>query len=294
MKDRAETSHPITMTDIFPRDSTHDEISSQEKILSSHSERQASWLKLESSRETERWRPKKTSDEEEENEDPDRIVLFQDIGFVLFQLTNEKLIFRLICYFLSFLGNRIDFQPSFSDGKSSAVQFERLLSVLIEDEKQLLSFVDGNHVNFACSWNSFEKSAENHDFAHRMFIRNIFNQALECFSADFQTFLAIYWLKFEISVLASEIKSKQRKQCYKAVRKLAKSLLKLEQHRNNLRLWFAFVEVECVNGNWEEARGVVSSLLEQSLSVTDKISTMEYYHFVRYMEGLIYIFFSFP
>ncbi|XP_028398546.1 protein NRDE2 homolog [Dendronephthya gigantea] len=281
MKDREETSHPVALSEIFPRNDTQEEISRQEKILSSHSDRHASWLKLESSREAEQWRPKKTSDEEEENEDPDRIVLFQDISFVLFQLTDESLKFQLLCYFLCFLGNRVDFQSTSSDSKSSAVQPERLLPVLIEDEKQIQSIIDGNHLNFACSWNSFERPLENHDIAYRMFIRNIFNQALGCFSADLQTFLAIHWLRFERNILASEVKSKKRKQCYKAVRKLAKSLLKLEQHRNNLRLWFAFVQVEWVNENWMDARGVVTSLLEQSLNMTDKTSTMEYYHFVR-------------
>ena len=274
MEDQPKTSPNILLSEIFSGSSIHDKQSTQEKILSCHSKKSATWLKLEASREVEQWCPKKTSDDEDENEDPDRVVLFQDISFVLFKISDEKLKFQLLVYFLSFLGIPVVVN-------SSSVDRERFLPVLLKDEKQLISLVDdGRQQRLACVWSCFqnpENTQETPNISHRTFVRNIFNQSLQCFSEDLQTRFAIYWLNFEKSILLSEVNPKQRKQCYKAVRKLAKSLLKLEQHRNNLRLWFAFIEVEWVNGNVEEARRVVCSSLEQ----LQNLSIMRYYHFVR-------------
>lgn len=284
MEDKPETSSDISLSEIFPCDSSKSKSLTREEILRSHSEKSVTWLNLETSRDAAQWLPKKTSDEgeDDENEDPDRIVLSQDISFVLFKISDEKLKFQLICYFLSFLGTPIDVNYF----TSSTVKLEGLLHILLEDENQLKSFEGLNH-NFACDWSYFETPATEKqlspDILHRMFIRNVFNQSLESFSYKLQAMLAIFWLTLEKSILISEVNPKQRKQCYKAVRKLAKSLLKLEQHRNGLSLWFAFIEIEWINGNFEEARRVVFSLLEQLLKFTstDEISIMRYYHFVR-------------
>ena len=280
MEDKPKTS--LSLNEIFPSGagSNTDESSTQEKILARHSEKTATWLTLEKARDAEQWRAKKTSDEEDDDEDPHRIVLFQDISFVLFKISDENLKFQLLCYFLSFLGIPTDVNSR----ESPTVQFERLLHILLEDEKQMKCFEDGNYQLFACSWVNSENPAENHCTSDiSMFIRNIFNQSLEIFSESLQAVLAIFWLTFEKNLLQSEANPKQRKQFYKAARKLAKAVLKFEQHRNNLRLWFALVEIEWTYGNLEEARRIVASLLQQlqNFTSTDETTIMRYYHFVR-------------
>lgn len=276
MEDQPQTSHNIPLSEIFPS-STNNKSSTQEQIISSHSEKPVTWLKLETSREIEHWCPKKTSDDDEdEDEDPDRIVLFQDISFVIFQISDEILKFQLLGHFLSFLGVPVDFN-------FNSESLRRLSPVLLEDEKQLKSLFDNRHQSLTCGWNYFQNLEDTRapDILHRTFIRNIFNQSLEYFSENLQALVAINWLNFEKNIVKSEVNPKQRKICYKAVRKLGKSLLKLEQHRNNLELWFVFVEVEWENGNMEEARRVVCSLLKQLQNVTDEVSVTKYYHFVR-------------
>ena len=276
MEDQPQTSYNISLSEIFPS-SSHDKNSTQEKIISNHSEKPVTWLKLETSREVEHCYPKKTTDDDEDEDgDPDRIVLFQDISFAIFKISDEILKFQLLGYFLSFLGVPVDFN-------FNSKTLERLSPILLEDETQLKSFVHDGHQSLISGWNYFQNLEDTRasDIVHRTFIRNIFNKSLECFSENLQALVAIDWLNFEKNIVRLEVNAKQRKLCYKAVRKLGKSLLKLEQHRNSLELWFVFVEAEWENGNIEEARRVVFSLLEQLQNVTDEVSVMKYYHFVR-------------
>ena len=276
MGDQPKKSHCVPLSEIFSSSkNTSDKSLTEEEIISDHSDKPTTWEKLETLREIEQWFPKKTTDDEDD--DPDRVVLFQDISFALFKTSHEKLKFQLLCYFLSFLGVPIaNYAFSFES--------ERILSLLLDDEEQLNSFVNAGHnASSPCCFHGgiSERTHKTPSAFYCRFVRNIFNQSLECFSEHFQALLAIHWLNFEKNILMSESNPKQRKQCYKAARKLAKSLLKLEQHRNNLRLWFAFIEIEWINGNLEEARRVVSSLLEQLQNDIDETSTMRYYHFVR-------------
>ena len=271
MEDQPKTTHNIPLGEIFPNSNIHDKDSTQDDIMNSRLEKTAIWLKVETSRETEQWCPRKTSDDEDENEDPDRIVLFQDISFVLFKISDEKLKFQLLCYFLSFLGVCVDLEKLFP---------------VFQDEKQLTSFVDNDvRQRLVFGWNCLENPGNTQQtpgMTHCMFVRNIFNQSLQCFPEHLHTLWAIHWLDFEKNILVSENNPKYRKQYYKAARKLAKSLLKLEQHRNDLSLWFAFIQIEWIYGNINEARQVVCSLLEQLQNSSDETSIMRYYNFVRY------------
>ena len=276
MEDQHQISYNIPLSEIFPS-SPQDKSSTQEKIISSHFEKPITWLKLETTREMELWYPKKTTDDDEdEDEDPDRIVLFQDLGFALFTISDEILKFQLLGYFLSFLGVSVDFN-------FDSERLKSLFSVLLEDEKQFKSFVEDGHQSLTYGWNYFQNLEDTSasERSRRTFVRNIFNQSLKCFSENLQAIVAINWLNFEKDAIKLEVNPKHRKLCYKTVRKLGKALLKLEQHRNNLELWFIFVEVEWENGNKEEGRRVVRSLLEQLQNVTDEVSVMKYYHFVR-------------
>ena len=271
MDDQPKATHNIPLSEIFPNTNICEKKSTPENTMKSHSEKAATWLKVETFREAEQWCPRKTSDDEDEtDEDPDRIVLFQDISFVLFKISDEKLRFQLLSHFLSFLGVHVNVNWTSDD---------------FEDEKHFTSLVDNDHQpSVVCGWKYLEKldnSQQTPDVTHLTLVRNIFNQSLECFSQNLHTLLAIYWLNFEKHIFVLEMNPKHRKQCYKALRKLAKSLLKLEQHRNNLSLWFAFIQVEWVNGNVEEARRVVCSLLEQLENGQDETSVTRYYHFVR-------------
>ena len=284
-------SNQVVLTEIFGNDAY--EVNSrsidQEKVISSGLERTASWIQLEAFRETDQLQPKRTgndSDEQEEldAEDPDRVVLFQDINSVLFKISLETLKFQVICYFLAFLGVAVEF-CSFD---SCNIRLQTLMQSFLEDERQLVCFDSKDGWRLSCGWTKLQSGVSDilpnyQTPALRRFTRNIFNQALKVFSVELQAKLAAYWLRFEQDILLSETNSKRRKQCYKAVRKLAKSLLKLEQHRNNLSLWMAFVEVEWAFGSTDEARRIVYSSLEQSPTLTsaDPNSNPRYYSFVR-------------
>lgn len=284
MEDNPEnaSSKQIPLCEIFVSDAsqTKADEAEQEKIITAGLEKAFTWIDLEMFRESNQWQAKKTSDENIEQEDletddPDRVVLFQDISSALFRISNETLKFQLLCYFLAFLG-----VPTELDSlELGSVSLHSLLQVLLEDDKQLACLDCKNGYRFSCCWTQSESAMfPSPDVC--MFIRNIFNQAMKAFSGELQVTLLVYWLRFEKDILEStETNAKQRKQCYKAVRKLAKSLLKLEQHRNSLRLWMAFVEIEWAFGNTEEARRIVSSSLEQSLALTSVDPNLKHSHY---------------
>lgn len=152
---------------------------------------------------------------------------------------------------------------------------------MLDDEGQLTSSIIDGYGRGLCSLVDPGTVQQIADSPRRTFVRNMFNQSMECFSGALQTCVATCWLNFERGVLLCERNTKQHNQCYRAARKLAKSLLKLERYRNNLGLWFAFIEIEWVSGNVEEARRVVCSLLEQLPNVADEMSIKRYYNFVK-------------
>lgn len=272
----------------------------QERIVSMDTEKAAMWIELEVLREENQWQPKKMNDDDDKEldvDDPDRVVLFQDISTALFKISQETLRFQLVSFFLAFLGVPVElcsFDPP-GNFDPHHVRLQSLYQVLLEDDRQLSCTSDSPcGSRFSCSWTKLESKtpdASCHCLTPEFctFIRNIFSQALEAFSGKLQAILVVHWLGFEKDLLLLETNSKQRKQCYKAVRKLAKSILKLEHYCSNLKVWMAFVEVEWAFGNVDEARRIVSSSLEQ-FNLTSPDPNSLHYSFVRsvYLVLIIY------
>lgn len=247
----------VSLRDIFPTTASENVLSTSQVDMD-HSQKSMYWLELETSRDDEQWYPKKSSDHEDDD-DPDRVVLFHDINFVLFKFSREEIRFRLLCCFLSFLGASLNVLHR---------ECDEIVQLFLQDEQQFTSFIDGY------------ENATKINSSRILFLRNTFHQSLRVFGGDIQSKVCFHWLSFETKLL-TESGRPLSKHIYKSVRKLAKSLLKLEQHRNNLYLWFAYVQLEFVYGNWDEARSVVTSVLGQSRSVNDENVSMNNFRFVR-------------
>ncbi|KAL9952401.1 hypothetical protein ACROYT_G039651 [Oculina patagonica] len=227
------------------------------------------WVKVELSRQRRHlspWQPDAGTDQSEEDcDDAERLVLFEDISSSLFKINDPRNKLKLVLTFLKLLEVSVPCASS-----STNVDIQRFLNISLEHESQLLepnSFTtsqflglrqsyhwdDGNSTDTTDKqWPSLEALA---------LVRNIFVQILPVFEGATRSFLMVLWLWFEFGLTQKASSLKESKKKYKDVRKLAKSLLKQPENRNDLKLWQAFAEIEWLSGNTDEACRVFDSTL---------------------------------
>ncbi|KAM7404039.1 hypothetical protein PAMA_004452 [Pampus argenteus] len=225
------------------------------------------WLDVESSRETLHWlpwRPDKAKGQSEEDcDDPDRQVLFDDIGPSLICLSSPEVRLRLLLSFLSFLGLPVDC--------SAPCQ----LSLLLED-LSLLTQGDDHQRPLTChdlpgpginavghmttlqgnkKWAGLGKHGER-------FVTNVFNMVQPVLPAHHRAVLSLSWMQYEklkvLRCLRSGNKKRLRSQG-KSSKRVAKRLLKEPENRSALVLWREYAHLEWMLGNLDEARKVFST-----------------------------------
>lgn len=223
------------------------------------------WLNIERQRQAINWRPvKQVTTEGEDCDDPDRIVLADDIFPCLFKLPTEHHIKNLFLLNLAFLGVPVKKQL-FND-----FLVQRILETgLLPIRMKLFSFERAE--DFICLKRTDEFSLAESNItltpACICYIDEVFSQSLR-FGIDNSSGLvnaiSQCWLEFKIMLLKLK-GALTNKSDIKGVRKFAKSLIKLQPNRNCLELWQSFAKFEYDNGQKDEALRIFDMLISMCL-----------------------------
>ncbi|XP_009073864.1 PREDICTED: protein NRDE2 homolog, partial [Acanthisitta chloris] len=228
------------------------------------------WLDIEYSREARHWlpwRPDKGKKETEEDcEDPERQVLFDDLGPSLIRLSNPDLQSQLLYSFLQFLGVPCT-SKLFPSSLYIAMDENNIFDSVLYDDKPLTS------AGFPLSgFNSIGHMdtmlRRRHHIGHykegEEFIQNVFHVLFQIFTGKEKSNLSICWLQYEISKVIQCLQAKKKKKLKaqgRKSKKLAKNFLKAPDKRNNLCLWKLYAYLEWLLGNTDDARKVFDTAL---------------------------------
>uniref|UniRef100_A0A4W3JGF6 NRDE-2, necessary for RNA interference, domain containing n=1 Tax=Callorhinchus milii TaxID=7868 RepID=A0A4W3JGF6_CALMI len=232
------------------------------------------WLQVESSRDAKHWLPWRAEEAkgkaEEECDDPDRQVLFDDIGTSMFKISTPELRFRLMTSFFQFLGIPMGFSLPASclnvtlDELSvfgSETPGERPLTSL-DLQSSGVSAV-GSMGTVAYQKKPIARYKEGEDF-----IQTAFHQALPLFTAEEQSELTLSWLQYERAKVTRCLRgsSKKLRSQGRKSRRLARRLLKETENRSDLALWKEYAHLEWLLGNVEDSRKVFDAALATAVS----------------------------
>uniref|UniRef100_A0A8C3W8H3 Nuclear exosome regulator NRDE2 n=1 Tax=Catagonus wagneri TaxID=51154 RepID=A0A8C3W8H3_9CETA len=228
------------------------------------------WLAAERSRDQRHWRPwrpdKTKKQTEEDCEDPERQVLFDDIGQSLIRLSSPDLQFQLISAFLQFLGVPSGFSPPASC-LYLAMDENSIFDNGLYDERPL-TFLNLPFSGISCVGRTDQlgcrRSTRGHNREGEEFIRNVFHLVMPLFSGKERSQLCFSWLGYEIAKVIWCLHTKNKKRLKsqgKNCKKLAKNLLKEPDNRNSFCLWKQYAHLEWLLGNTEDARKVFDTAL---------------------------------
>ncbi|XP_068574148.1 nuclear exosome regulator NRDE2 [Cebidichthys violaceus] len=242
----------------------------EEEVKDRSQPRWTVWLAVEPSREAAHWlpwRPDKAKGQSEVDcEDPDRQVLFDDIGPSLICLSSPELQLCLLLRFLSFLGLPVDSVLSPAPCQPGLLlENLSLLTQGIGLEGPLTSHdlpdPGVNAVGHMTTlqgtrkWVGLGKQGER-------FVTNIFGMVQPVLPAQHRATLSLSWMQYEklkvLRCLRGGNKKRLRSQG-KSSKRVAKQLLKEPDNRSSLVLWQEYAHLEWVLGNLEEARKVFST-----------------------------------
>ncbi|XP_015245421.1 PREDICTED: protein NRDE2 homolog [Cyprinodon variegatus] len=228
------------------------------------------WLDVESSREALHWlpwRPDKAKGQSEEDcEDPDRQVLFDDIGPSLICLSSQELQLRFLLSFLSFLGCPVDsvltaapYQPStFLENLSLLTQgteLQRPLTSFSLPETGINSVGHMTTLQGTRKWLGLGKQGEK-------FVTNVFSMLQPVLPPPHRAVLSLSWILYEKLKVLHCLRSGNKKRLRiqgKRSKRVAKRLLKEPDNRSSLVLWREYAHLEWLLGNLDEARKVFTT-----------------------------------
>ncbi|XP_040917321.1 nuclear exosome regulator NRDE2 [Toxotes jaculatrix] len=251
-------------------DDEEEEEEDEEEVKDRSQPRGTIWLDVESSRETAHWlpwRPDKAKGQSEEDcEDPDRQVLFDEIGPSLICLSSPELQLRLLLHFLSFLGLPVDSvlspapcQPSLLLENLSFLTQGNDLRRPLTSHDQLDPWVTS--VGHMTTLQGTRKRVGLGKQGEK-FVTNVFNMVLPNLLPHHRAVLSLSWMQYEklkvLRCLRSGNKKRLRSQG-KSSKRVAKRLLKEPDNRSSLVLWREYAHLEWMLGNLDEARKVFST-----------------------------------
>ncbi|NXL90840.1 NRDE2 protein, partial [Alectura lathami] len=253
-----------------PDDDEEEEIDEDEEIKDKTLPKWHIWMDIEYSRESRHWlpwRPDKTKNQTEEDcEDPERQVLFDDLGPSLIQLYNPDTQHQLLYSFLQFLGIPCT-SKLFPPNLYIAMDENNIFDSVLSDEKPLTS-IDTPLSGFSSIGHMDTMLRGRHHIGHRKegeeFIQNVFHALFPLFSGKEKSKLSICWLQYEISKVVQCLQTKNKKKLKaqgRKSKKLAKNLLKAPDNRNDLSLWKLYAYLEWLLGNTDDARKVFDTAL---------------------------------
>ncbi|XP_029349779.1 protein NRDE2 homolog [Echeneis naucrates] len=251
-------------------DDEEEDEENEEEVKDPSQPRGTVWLDVESSREAAHWlpwRPDKAKGQSEEDcEDPDRQVLFDDIGPSLICLSSPELQLRLLLHFLSFLGLPVD----------SVLSPPPCLSGLLLESLSLLTQV-----------NEFQRPLTSHNLPDRgvnsvghmttlqgtrkmvglgkqgeRFVTNLLNMVQPILPPHHRAVLSLSWMQYEKLKVFHCLRTGNKKHLRsqgKSSKRVAKRLLKEPDNRSSLVLWREYAHLEWMLGNLDEGRKVFST-----------------------------------
>ncbi len=239
------------------------------------------WVCEEISREAQHfapWSPDEAKGETEDDcEDPERMVLFDDISQVLFRLTSQEKQFQLVCHFLEFLGVAVPGCLVGKEGLDTALLYLDQPSQILSSMKNSFGLckLPSRCSGIASNCRSLEQMTnilgtsekvvvEDAIMDNRIledFVEEVFQQIAPIFHEPACTQLLSMRLDFKMQRALIAKDKKQQKRKVKEAKKFAKKLLSQEENRNNLDLWAALARWERTMGNTEEAQRVLQTAL---------------------------------
>nr|XP_023684514.1 protein NRDE2 homolog [Paramormyrops kingsleyae] len=231
------------------------------------------WLDVETSREASHWlpwRPDKAKGQSEEDcEDPDRQVLFDDVGPSLIRLMQPELRVQLLRSFLHFLGMPAD---GCLRGPSWNILLDdlSLLQEAPDTDRPLTSGLLPTGVSPVGHTTMLGAARRTVGLCKQgeEFIQLAVQQLWPLLSGPEKSQLSLCLLQYEKLKVLRCIRSKAKKQVRsqgKRSKRLAKRILKEECNRSDLALWREFGHLEWLLGNLEEARKVLDTALALGL-----------------------------
>ncbi|KAF1375128.1 hypothetical protein PFLUV_G00236260 [Perca fluviatilis] len=242
----------------------------EEEVKDRSQPRWTVWSDVEQSREAAHWlpwRPDKAKGQSEEDcEDPDRQVLFDDIGPSLIHLSSPELQLSLLLRFLAFLGLPVDSvlsavpcQPGLLlESLSLLTQGNELRHPLTSQDLPEPGVNSVGHMTTlqgTRKWVGLGKQGER-------FVANVFNMVRPVLPAHHRAALSLSRMQYEklkvLRCLRGSNKKRVRSQG-KSSKRIAKQLLKEPNNRSSLVLWREYAHLEWMLGNLDEARKVFST-----------------------------------
>ncbi|XP_028677156.2 nuclear exosome regulator NRDE2 [Erpetoichthys calabaricus] len=234
------------------------------------------WLNVECSREVKHWLPwkpdKSKGQTEEDCEDPERQVLFDDIGPSMIRISKPDLVFQMVTSFLQFMGLPVG--SNFCSPYWSILLDEMSAVGCGLEENSPLTSMETQCNGIGCvghiyTFNSVKQEIIHHKFGEQ-FVHNVLLQVLPLFPKKEKSLLSLYWLQYEKYKVIQHRQKQNKKQLKsqgKKSKKLAKNLLKESENRNNLALWKEYAHLEWLLGNKEEARKVFDTSVTVAISL---------------------------
>ncbi|XP_020774937.2 nuclear exosome regulator NRDE2 isoform X1 [Boleophthalmus pectinirostris] len=259
-----------------------DEDEEEEEVKDQNQPRWKVWLDVESSREAGHWlpwRPDKSKGQTEDDcEDPDRQVLFDDIGQSMICLSSPDLQLRLLLHFLSFLGLPVNITTSNQTG----MLLENLLLLTQNDNfARPLTFPELLHtgMNSVGQMTTLQGMPKCIGLGKQggKFLNNIIAMIQPLLPTHHRAILFLSQIQNEKLKVLQSACSSNKKHIHsqgKKSKRIAKRLLKEPENRSSLEMWREYAHLEWLLGNLDEARkvfvtaaalGGTSGLASQSL-----------------------------
>ena len=212
------------------------------------------WLSMEASREHRHWLAWRGASLDD-CEDPERVVLFDDLEKFLFTVDTASQRFQLLCAFLQFLG-----VPT--QHLSLANRLRPHDAALLQSPEQLYSQADSTMLGMHGRGKQFATSHQQEFTGQHDFVCNTVSQCLPVLSTEQQTVLTLMLIHYQqrkLEKLSDSIKVS--KALIKEIKKSVKGLLKEKHNRNNLWAWGAYAQVLWQAGDHSESRQVLQMAL---------------------------------
>lgn len=223
----------------------------EEEVIEKKLPKHETWLKIEELREKHHWLPWQPGQgqTEEECEDVERLVVFDDISPLLFEIS-EDLHFDFVVMFLKFLG---------LDTKSvtKSVCCAQMWGNFSENVNDLTSDYQ------SCKGENAKTGVINEivkDFAV-----GLLKLVIPCFQEKWRSELTQFLIETQLSKYQLENPSKHEK---KEMRKILKNVLKEEHNRNDFSVWSMYIDLERSIGKPGEAESVMVTALSMYSGVS--------------------------
>lgn len=228
---------------------------SEETVLQENGPKWQNWLNLERFREKHHWLPWKPNELEDECEDPDRMVLFDDVSASLFRIKEEESKFLLLIRFLAILGVQVE------------PHFESLCRFLgchdpnfVTDSQEILD--DTRHFQ----WKFYSSDRSSRMFSleplfdpttkYYEFVAQVFQQSVSLLKGVQKQLLIHLWIRHLCHLAGQSRNTNLYKVQLKETKKVIKNFLKLDENRNNLSLWTEYATLEWQCKNYDESRKI--------------------------------------